>query len=245
MSTNSTDENITYVLIHSPLVGPLTWQLVHAEMAQRGIEAIVPTLIDHPNSTQPYWQQHTDSIARRLARIPQDRILILVAHSGAGPLLPIIRQSTSHAIGAYIFVDAGIPRDNTSRLDLMKLEDDQWAGQFHQSLLQGGRFPAWKEADLLEVIPDNALCREMVAEIHPRALAFFTEPIPVFADWPDAPCAYIKFSAPYDWDFAQAKQAGWLVYEMDAGHFHMLVDPLAVTNVIVNAVDELWHRKPK
>src|SRR4026208_268089 len=152
-------------------------------MKRPGIEAIVPTLIDHPNSTQPYWQQHADSIAGSLSQIPQEWSLILVAHSGAGPLLPIIRQSTSHAIGAYIFVDAGIPRDNASRLDLMKLEDDQWAGQFHQSLLQGGRFPTWKEADLREVIPDDALRQQMVAEIHPRALAFFTEPIPVFARW--------------------------------------------------------------
>jgi hypothetical protein len=237
------DENLTYVLIHSPLVGPLTWQLVQREMGKRGIEAITPTLVDHPNSTQPYWRQHAESVAGDLDHIPPERSLVLVAHSGAGPLLPIIRKSMHHSISAYIFVDAGIPRDNLSRMDLMRLEDGQWAEQFHQTLLQGERFPVWTEEDLREVIPDDTLRRKMVTEINPRALPFFIEPIPVFDGWPDAPCAYIKFSASYDWDFEQARQADWAVREINAGHFHMLVGPVAVTNMIVEAVHELGQRK--
>ena len=232
-------ENITYVLIHSPLVGPLTWQLVHLEMEKRGIDAIAPTLTNHPNSTRLYWQQHAESLARSLTQIPQTQSLVLVGHSGAGPILPIIRQSVAHSIGAYVFVDAGIPRNNSSRIDLMRLQDHQWAEQFHQALLQGERFPTWNEDDLREVIPDEDLRRKMVTEINPRPLAFFIESIPVFAGWPDAPCAYIKFSSPYDWDFRQAKRANWLAREVNAGHFHMLVDPSAVTNVIVDAVQEL------
>ena len=236
-------QNHTYVLIHSPLVGPLTWQLIHHEMEKRGIESIVPTLSDYPNSTLPYWQQHAESLAKSLAQTPQNRRLVLVAHSGAGPLLPIISQSMVHSIGAYVFVDAGIPRNGAARIDLMRLEYPEWAEQFHQTLLPGDQFPNWNDDDLQEVIPNDTLRQKMIAEINPRPLAFFTEPIPVFANWPDAPCAYIKFSASYDWDFRQAKQASWLVREVNAGHFHMLVDPPAVTNVIVDTVQELRHQQ--
>ena len=231
--------NLTYVLLHSPLVGPLTWQLVKAEMEQRGLEAITPTLSDRSDLTLPYWQQHAGSLASGLMQIPQSRNLVLVAHSGSGPLLPVMRQALTQSIVAYIFVDAGIPRDNASRLDLMRLQDNQWAEQLHQSLLRGEQFPHWEAEDLREVIPDQTLRRKMVAEINPRTLAFFTEPIPVFAGWPDAPCAYIKFSAAYDWDFEQAKQANWVVHEMNAEHFHMLVDPSSVTNMIIETVQEL------
>ena len=237
------DETFTYALIHSPLVGPLTWQLVHQEMGRRGIEAVTPTLTDHPNSTRSFWYQHAESVAKSLTRIPQNRSIVLVAHSGAGPLLPIIRQSVVHSISPYVFVDAGIPRKNSSRIDLMRSQDQQWADQFHQALLQGERFPTWTEDDLREVIPDDVLRRNMIAEINPRSLTFFTEPIPAFAGWPDAPCAYIKFSASYDWDFEQAKRASWLVREVNAGHFHMLVDPSVVTNMIVESVQELGHHK--
>jgi hypothetical protein len=235
------DKKLNYALLHSPLVGPLTWQLVHDEMKQRGIEAIMPTLIDHPNSIQPYWQQHAESFARSLNPIPQNQSMVLVAHSGAGPLLPIIRKSIPHPIHAYVFVDAGIPSNDLSRMDLMKLEDPEWADEFHQTLLQGERFPTWSEDDLREVVPDEVLRRKMAAEINPRSLDFFTERIPVFSNWPDAPCAYIKFSESYEWDFKQAEQAHWLVREVSAGHFHMLVAPSAVTDMIVESAKQLGY----
>ena len=74
----------------------------------------------------------------------------------------------------------------------------------------------------------------MVAELRPRQLDFFTEPIPVFAGWPDAPCAYIQFSPVYEPLAIQARQAGWQVHRLEAGHFHMLVDPSAVTDMILD-----------
>ena len=139
---------------------------------------------------------------------------------------------------AYVFVDAGIPRNGLSRIELMSLEDQQWAEQFHRSLLQGEQFPNWNEDDLQEVIPNQLLRQKMMAEVHPRSLPFFEEAIPVYDAWPDAPCIYIKFSKPYNWDAVQAKQAGWTVHELNAGHFHMLVEPLTVADLVVNSVNK-------
>src|SRR5512138_1187962 len=119
--------NEVYVLIHSPLVGPLTWKLVAEQMRQRGIDIIVPTLIDSADSTEPFWKQHAESAAA--LHIPQDRPDILVAHSGACPLLPVIRQSLANPVNSYVFVNAGLPRNDASRLDLMKSEDPAWAAQ--------------------------------------------------------------------------------------------------------------------
>ena len=232
-------ENITYALIHSPLVGPFTWELVYRSMTDGGVKAIIPTLLDDPNSTLPYWQQHADSVARDLAQISKRDNLVLVAHSGAGPLLPAIHHRLTHSICAYVFVDAGIPTGGLSRIELMKLEDQEWAEQFHEALLNGEQFPTWTEDDLHEIIPDRESRQELVAGIQPRSLPFFTESIPVYDDWPDAPCAYIKFSQAYDWDAVQAKQMGWRVYELESGHFHMLVEPLVVADLIVESVKNL------
>lgn len=228
-----------WVLIHSPLVGQLTWSLVAEQMRDRGLDGILPHLKDSPGATEPFWKQHADSVARALAHIPGDASLTLVAHSGAGPLLPVIRQSLANPVRTYVFVDAGIPRDGATRLDLMKSEEPDWAAQFEEFLKGGGRFPDWTFDDLKEVLPDESLRRQMVAEIQPRGLDFFTEPIPVPEEWPDAPCVYIKFSAPYEQPFQQARQAGWLTYEWEAGHFHMLVDPKAVADKILEAVNRV------
>ena len=233
------DKDLTFVLLHSPLVGPFTWELVQHILEKQSLRVIVPVVWDDPNSTLLYWQQHAESAAKDLAQIPTQQKIVLVAHSGAGPLLPAIRQKLTHPIFAYVFVDAGILRDGLSRLDLMKLEDAEWAEQFHQSLLQGEVFPTWTENDLKEIIPDAESRQNLVDEIRPRSLPFFLEPIPVQAGWPDAPCIYIKFSESYEWDATQAKQSGWPVYAIDAGHFHMLVDPIAVADLLVTAVQNL------
>jgi hypothetical protein len=233
------DKNNVYVLIHSPLVGPLTWKLVADEMRQRNIDVVVPILEDSPDSPDPYWKQHAESVSQALAQIPKGTPVTLVAHSGAGPLLPAIRKSIANPIHTYLFVDAGIPRNGATRLELMNSEDSDWAKEFQEYLEGGGYFPNWSVDDLQEIIPDESLRAQMVAEIHPRALDFFTEPILVFEDWPDAPCVYILFSEPYKRAAVQTRESGWLTYELEAGHFHMLVDAKAVTDLIIEAVNKL------
>jgi hypothetical protein len=232
------NRSYAFVFIHSPLVGHLTWTLVADQMRQRGLEMLVPILNDSPDSTEPFWKQHAESVSHALEGIPRNTPVTLVAHSGAGPLLPAIRQCITNPIHAYVFVDAGIPHDGATRLDLMKSEDPEWANRFEEKLRRGEKFPTWSSEDLREIVPDENLRKQLVAEIHPRGLEFFTEPIPVFRGWPDAPCIYIQFSAPYERPALQARQAGWATYEMRAGHFHMLVDPEAVTDIIIKSVSE-------
>lgn len=228
-----------YVLIHSPLVGPLTWNLVAQQMRQRGLSVAVPTLVDKPTSKRPYWKQHTESVLGALAHLPESHSVILVGHSGAGPLLPAISQSIANPVNAYVFVDASIPREGASRLDLMKAEDPEWAKEFQNKLKTGGSYPTWDFDDLSEIIPDERLRRQMLAEIQPRGLTFFTEPILVFDGWPDAPCVYVHFSAPYQKAAAKARENGWPVYELEAGHFHMLVEEVTVTDIIEDAVGKV------
>ena len=230
--------NNIFVLISSPLVGPLTWSLVARQLRQRGLHVLIPILKDSPASKNPFWEQHAGSVSWALKQVPHNTSLTLVAHSGAGPLLPAIRESIPNPINAYVFVDAGIPRAGASRLELMKSEDSEWAIGFQKELERGERFPTWSVADLQEVIPDASLREQMVAELRPRGLDFFTEPIPVFDGWPDAPCVYIQFSAPYDKPAARAKEAGWPTHKLQAGHFHMLVDAKAVTDLLVRATDK-------
>lgn len=232
----------TYVLVHSPLVGTLTWKLVAEQIRQRGFDVIVPRLNDSADSKVPYWKQHAESISRELAPIPDDRALILVAHSGAGPLLPVIREALRNPIHAYVFVDAGIPVKDATRLEMMKSEDSNWAQEFKIYLEGGGRFPNWNSEDLSEILPDANVREELAADLRPRGLDFFNEPIPVFAGWPDAPCVYLLFSPPYRRAEVQARQMGWQTYTLEAGHFHMLVDPQAVTDLIIGAVQELPSR---
>lgn len=183
-------------------------------------------------------RQHVDAVVRAAAAIPAEAPLVLVGHSGAGPLLPAIGQEIGHRVAAYVFVDAGIPTDGRSRIELMETEDSPFARDLRQHLIAGRRFPEWSEADLAPLVPDALLRRLLIAELRPRPLPFFTEPIPVFAGWPDAPCAHLQFSPAYDVPARRAQEAGWSYREIVAGHFHILVDPEAVADALLDLIEE-------
>ena len=233
-----------FVLVHSPLVGPFTWALAADELRRGGIEAIVPELSSTGKPDTTYWKQHAGAVAQAIEPLPPDQPIVLIAHSGAGMLLPAIRQVLGRAASAYIFVDAGIPENGKSRLDLF--EDPAAADNFREAATDG-LLPVWTDEELREVIPDDSVRRrfvselrplplqvyeEMLRQLHPRPLAFFEEPIPVFAGWPDAPCSYLLFSPVYYTAAEQARQLGWTCVDMPSGHFHMLVDPHGVADAL-------------
>lgn len=221
-----------YVLVHSPLVGPVTWSLVARVLRERGLQAHTPT-IRSDTPTPPYWKQHARDVANGIASVPAETPLILVGHSGAGQLLPGIRELLLNEVLGYVFVDAGLPENGSSRLDSMRRESADFARQFRAELECGTRFPTWTDADLRPVIPDDTLRAEVVNDLRPQPLAFFTEPILVFAGWPDAPCAYIQFTSGYEVFAEDARSAGWPFMRLEGDHFHMLVDPGAVADAIL------------
>jgi hypothetical protein len=220
-------------LIHRPLVGPLTWGPVAGALAARGARAVVPDLHATP-ATAPYWAAHAATAAAPLAGMAGP--LFLVGHSGAGALLPAIRQALGRPVAGYIFVDADPQQDGRSRL--ARFADPAAAAAFRDAAVDGS-LPMWTAGDLQEEIPDPALRARFVAELRPCPLAVYEEELPVFPGWPDAPVAYLQFSAPYDPGAQHARAAGWRYRSMPAGHFHMLVDPDSVAAALLDLAARL------
>ena len=225
----------TFVLIHSPIVGPLTWSLVANELKLRGAGAIIPELAYDVAPKEPFWELHARSVVRALRSIPENEGPILTGHSGAGMLLPEIRQAIGRPVAGYIFVDADIPEDGVSRMELLQRELPQAAEEVHRALSGGEMLPAWSDAELQEVIPDPELRKKVLADLRPHALAFMEEPIPVFEGWPDAPCAFLSFkrTGSYGESIERAKREGWSYAELDGAHFHMLVNPAEVSEALI------------
>src|SRR5258708_3216972 len=216
-------------LIHSPLVGPFTWTRVAAVLSARAVPVILPEVPDDPATSLPFWQQHAKSVARALAGSAEVQPLILVAHSGAGVLLPAIRQALGCPVAGYLFVDAGLPLDGQSRLATF---GDQSAS-FREFLAAGGRFPNWTREDLQAIVPNPALAERLVADQRPRALAFWDEPIPMFSGWPHAPGAYLLFTETYPPPARQPPPLGSPLRHPPAPHFHRLVYPEAVAQAVL------------
>jgi pimeloyl-ACP methyl ester carboxylesterase len=224
-----------FVLVHSPLVGPLTWAPVARELTDKGLSAVAPALPDSRHLAPPYWKHHAAAGARALKAIPPGEPVVLVGHSGGGMLLPAVRQETKRPVAAYIYVDAGIPRNGLSRLDTF---EDAEAKEF-RAAAKDGLLPTWTETDLAGAIPDPDIRRRFVRELRPLPLAVYEEPLPVFAGWPDAPCGYLQLSPTYEPAAEEAREMGWAYRRLEGGHFHMLVEPAAVADALLGLVGDL------
>ncbi|MEX2160048.1 MAG: alpha/beta hydrolase [Dehalococcoidia bacterium] len=228
-----------FVLIHSPLVGPLSWSLVAEQLRARGHEAMTPSLFATSPHEGQHWSSHVEAVTSALRGVPHDRPVVLVAHSGAGPLLPAIGHSVGHRVAVYLFVDAALPgKDGQSRLDLFDPAD---AERFRATAVDGMIPGVWRDEALLRAvgIEDASLRRRFIAEVPDVELAVYEEPLPVPVGWPDARCAYVLFSPPYEADARRASTCGWAFRELPGGHFHMLVDPTAVSEALLRLVGDM------
>ena len=235
----STSTAALFVLVPSPLLGPSSWGPVAAELAARDLRAMVTVDLRDPLRRQPAWQATVGGVAATLQGIAEDQRMVLVAHSGAGPLLPAVGGSLAQPVAAYVFVDAGLPHGGSSRLEAIGAEDPEFAIELRNNVETGRRYPAWTDDDLRELVPDPERRRALLAELRPRGLDYWTEPLPLVSGWPNAPCGYLRFSDPYRQAAERARQAGWPVDEIPAGHFHQLVDPAAVVDALIGLLDHL------
>ena len=225
-----------FVLIHSPLVGPYTWEPVAGELRARGYEVALPHLTNSEADARPYWQQHAEAIAESARSLSPGQTLVLAGHSGAGVLLPIAGHSFQ-TVRRYIFVDSDLPADGRSRLDRFPPEDAERL----RSIASNGYIPPWTDDQLARSIPDPEVRRRFVSELAPVPLAVYEEPIPVPPGWSDAPCGYLAFAATgaYDQAISESKSRGWPTIELPGGHFHLLVDPAAVADALLDLGERL------
>jgi pimeloyl-ACP methyl ester carboxylesterase len=224
------------VLVPSPLVGPSTWNPLRKELALRGQETVVSIDVSASAGALPHWERTVAGAERALREVPEDRPVVLVGHSGAGPLLPAAAARISQRVMGYLFVDAGLPSDGVSRLDAISAngpEGAAFASDLSSLLEAGRRYPEWTDAELAPLIPDEQRRQQLLAELRPRGRDFWTEPLPKVTDWPDRPCAYLWFSEPYKSAAQRAEGMGWPVRHLPAGHFHHLVDEATVSDALL------------
>src|SRR5215472_13539839 len=195
------------LLVHSPLVGCTTWDLVAADLAGRGYQVGVPDLTGTVTAGPPYCRRQADVIADSASGRPA----ILIGHSGAGPLLAAAGALIGQVRG-YVFADAGLPTPGQSWMDTVP---PGLATQLRQMADALGWLPPWPqwwgEQALAKLIPDPDLRRRFAAGCPRLPLAMFEEVHPPTPHWPDAPGAYLQLSEAYADQAAQARHRGWPV----------------------------------
>jgi len=224
------------VLVHSPLVGALAWQGVRAELARRGTAAAAPSLAA-PMSARPgpYLPAITAAVS---AAVPDGaRSVVLVGHSGAGPLLPGIAQGLDVPVSALVYVDALLPEPGKAWFDRASAS----AVTRLRQLQEGDTLPPWdtwfSPEEIAEELPDPALRARFSQDLRPLPVAFFEEV--THAPVPAVPAGYLLFSDGYASSAGQAAGRGWPVVRLPGPHLAMLTDPEGVAAALLAVLDAL------
>jgi hypothetical protein len=225
----------TFVLVHSPALGPRTWRPVAARLTALGHTALVPSLLSVGEREPPFWRSVVEAVRREVAEIPPDRPVVLVAHSNAGLFMPVIAAGVNQPVAASVFVDAALPSltgaTAAAPADLL-------------AVLRGladtdGRLPPWTEwwaeEEVAPLFPDPAT-RHAVAQEQPRLpISYFEQRIPGAEHWDGRNCTYLMFSPAYGATANEARNRGWPVQHLPGGHLHQLVDPDGVAAALAAA----------
>jgi thioesterase domain-containing protein len=216
---------VTLVLLHSPLVGPLTW---------RAVSALLPGAMapDLSGATT-----HAAVAERVAAQLSGDGPVVLVGHSGAGPLLPRIARTVRRPVAGLIYADSVLPHPGRSWVENAPAElVDHLRG-----LVEDGLLPPWHEwfepAAIAEILPDDAVRAAFTAELPRLPFSYFTEP--ASADTWAGPAAYLLLSEGYRDDAEAARKAGLPVVQHLAHHLVMLTDPAPVAAALTRLAADL------
>jgi hypothetical protein len=223
------------LLVHSPLVGSATWDLVATDLTERGYQVSVPNLTGTVTAGPPFCLRQAEMIARSASGQPA----ILIGHSGAGPLLAAAGAIIDQVRG-YIFVDAGLPIPGQTWMETVPPE---LAAQLREMADDQGWLPPWPQwwgdEALAELVPDPDARRRFAAGCPRLPLAMFEEVHPPAPQWPDAQAAYLQLSEAYEDEAAKARELGWPVAQRMSHHLASLTDSALVAESLRELLDQL------
>lgn len=217
------------VLIHSPLLGPFSWRPVAAELRGRGVQVETPAFPRFSTVDGDFYPALIASLSASLdgaGRAPA----VLVAHSGAGPLVPGLCARLQTPVEGVIFADAILPHPGRSWFDTAPPE---LLAQLRAGA-EGGLLPRWDgwwpPGALARLVPDEALRRQLTEELEPLPVDYFEEPAP--GGDLTGTCAYLQLSGAYEDEARRAVRYGWPVIRLPLNHLATLTQPQAVAGAV-------------
>jgi hypothetical protein len=191
---------------------------------------LVPSLAGFAAAPTPRWRY---GVARVVDEIGAAGNVSLVAHSGAGLLVPAVAEALALRASAIVLVDTPVPPVSGTaptappqfRAFLEAMADpDGWLPPWPQW---------WDDALWQELVPDPALRRELAADVERLPFAYFDEEVPAPAGWDDRPVAYIQLSPAYGDEAEAARRRGWPVERIGDGHLDIATRPRLVAPALV------------
>ena len=235
----------TFVLVHGAWQSIGTWDLLAPLLEKHGHRVITPVLTGlgtdqsrlSPDLT---LRQHVEDISLELSRLPDP--VILVGHSYAGMIISGVVEANPTQVQRLVFLDAFIPDDGQSALDLLPTEIGTYFRDIAREHGDGWRLPGGEgQLDLWGLKPGET--RDFVrARLCDFSLRCFEEPLRLPANRKSkVPATFVSCVAegyparPFFEPFAgKARASGWEVVELQTGHDCHVERPGEVANILLS-----------
>jgi len=235
----------TFVLVHGAWQSNGTWDLLAPLLEKHGHRVKTPVLsglgTDQSRlSPDVSLARHVEDVSIELSKSPEG--VILVGHSYAGMVITGAVETNPTQVRRLVFLDAFIPEDGQSVLDLLPPEIGTYFRGVAQDHGNGWRLPGGDgQLDLWGLKPGEA--RDFVrARLCDFSLRCFEVPIRIPANQKARiPATFIAsvaeeyparpFFAPFA---AKARALGWEVAELKTGHDSHVERPDEVANILLS-----------
>jgi hypothetical protein len=222
-----------FALLHSPLLGPSSWRAVAEALQARGHAVEAPAWPRLSAVEADFYRALADGMAATLADAGEPPVL--VAHSGAGALVPALAARMPSPPLGVVYCDAILPHPGLSWFDTAPAE---MRTQLRAGA-EGGRLPAWDRwwppGALERLLPDPGVRERLLAELEPLPVDYFEEPAPE-VEYGGA-AAYLRLSGAYETEAMLAGRRGWPVISLPLNH----LAPLNQPQPVAEAVERLGH----
>lgn len=210
------------LLLHPPLLSAAVWRRLSPLLTEPGNSVTVPDL--RQAHVEDWWR-----FARDTAVAAAPRADAVLAHSGAGVLVPVVLDALPEA-RAVVLIDAVLPafRGSTTTSAVTRTAVG--------GLAVAGVLPPWTswwgEAVLADLVPEPGDRATLVAEAPQLPEAFFDVSVPAPDGWEPPVRGYLQLSPAYADIAEQAQQRGWQTMTLPGRHLDLLSDPVPVARAI-------------
>jgi len=237
----------TFMLVHGAWQSNGTWDLLAPLLQAHGHRVIRPVLSglgtdESRLSPDITLQQHVEDVSVELSRVTER--VILAGHSYAGMIISGAAERNPGQVRRLVFLDAFIPEDGQSVLDLLPAELGTYFRNVARDHGDGWRLPCGEgQLDLWGLKPGAA--RDFVrARLCDFSLRCFEERLHLAVKRnAGIPATFVssvaeeyparQFFAPFA---EKARMLGWEVVELNAGHDCHVERPGDVANILLSAV---------